>query len=277
MADALGDRVGDRRRQPRGDRHAQERTVDALAVRQPETHVRGTAGRIDLELVAQPAEDVEHLAAGAGQRPDRHQQRVDHDVLAWDAMVGGPFDDPFGDGEADIGIHADARLVVADRHDRAAVLLDQRQDPLEPLLLAGHAVEQRLALVDREAGLERLDDRRVDRQGHVGQRLHELDRVGQDRRLVRQRDTRVDVEHVRTGFDLGDRVALDPREVAGLHLLHQDLAAGRVDALADDDERLVVADDDLAGGGADDRPGHVSRGATSARSSLATDLPGVSS
>ncbi len=48
------------------------------------------------------------------------------------------------------------------------------------------------------------------------------------------------------------------REVAGLHLLGQELAAGRVDALADDHERLVVADDDLARGRADDGAGHAS-------------------
>ena len=224
----------------------------------PKLTLRRAAGRVDLELVAQPAEDAEDLAAGTGQRPDRHEQRVDDDVLARDAVVGGALDDPLGDREPDVRVHRDAGLVVADRDDRAAVLLDQRQDALEALLLAGHAVEQGLALVDGETGLERLDDRRIDRQREVGQRLDELDRLGQDRRLVGQRDAGVDVEHVRAGLDLGDRVALDPREVAGLHLLREELAAGRVDALADDHERLVVADDDLAGRGADDGPGHAS-------------------
>ena len=37
-------RVRDRRGQPGGDRHRQERGVDALPVRQPEAHVRGAAG-----------------------------------------------------------------------------------------------------------------------------------------------------------------------------------------------------------------------------------------
>ena len=55
-------------------------------------------------------------------------------------------------------------------------------------------------------------------------------------------------EEMRAGLDLGDRVALDPGEVTGLHLLHEDLPAGRVDPLADDDERLVVPDDDLTRG-----------------------------
>ena len=81
--------------------------------------------------------------------------------------------------------------------------------------------------------------------------------LGQDRRLVGQRDAGVDVEHVGAGLDLGEHVALDAAEVAGVHLLGQQLAAGRVDALADDHERPVEADDDLAGRRADDGVGHV--------------------
>ena len=51
-------------------------------------------------------------------------------------------------------------------------------------------------------------------------------------------------------------VALDAAEVAGAHLLGQQLATGRVDALADDDERPIEADDDLAGRRAEDGVGH---------------------
>ena len=141
MADTFGDRVRDRRREPAGDRHREVAAVDPLAVGQAEADVRRAAGAVDLELVAQPPEDAEDLAAGVAHRPDRHQQRVDHDVLARDAVVGGPLDDLLGDREADVGVLGDAGLVVGDRDDRGAVLLDQRQDPLEPLVLAGHRVD----------------------------------------------------------------------------------------------------------------------------------------
>ncbi len=139
----------------------------------------------------------------------------------------------------------------------APYLRDQRQDALEALLLAGDRVEQRLALVDGEPGLERLDDRRIDRQRQVGQALDELDGLGQDRRLVGQRDAGVDVEHLGAGLDLGQDIALDAAEVAGLHLLGKSLAAGRVDPLADDHERAVEADDDLARRGTEEGVGHV--------------------
>ncbi len=52
------------------------------------------------------------------------------------------------------------------------------------------------------------------------------------------------------------RVALDAAEVARLHLLGEELPAGRVDPLADDRERPVEADDDLARRRRDDRLGH---------------------
>ena len=83
------------------------------------------------------------------------------------------------------------------------------------------------------------------RERHVGDRLDELDRLAQDRGLVGERNPGVDVEHLRTGLDLGDRVGDHRLEVAALHLLGQLLAAGRVDALADDHERPVEADHDL--------------------------------
>src|SRR6185295_18159981 len=94
------------------------------------------------------------------------------------------------------------------------------------------------------------------RQGQIGKRLDELDRLRQDGRLVGQRDAGVDVEHVRAGRDLGQDVALHAAEVARLHLLGQDLPPGGVDALADDHERPVRPDHHLAGHRADDGQGH---------------------
>ena len=103
-----------------------------------------------------------------------------------------------------------------------------------------------LPLYTARPGLEGGDDRRVDRDRHVGDGLHQGDGSGQHRRLVGERDAGVDVEHVCAGFDLGDRVGFDPAEVAVLHLLGQQLAAGRVDALADHDEGTLEADHHLA-------------------------------
>ena len=55
----------------------------------------------------------------------------------------------------------------------------------------------------------------------------------------------IDVQHRRSGLDLGDGILFHRCEVSCLELCRQDLAPGGVDPLADDDERLVGADDDL--------------------------------
>jgi hypothetical protein len=139
-------------------------------------------------------------------------------------------------------------LVVRDRDHGGAVLLDQRQDRLEPLVLAGHRVDQGLTLVDCEPGLERRDDRGIDRQRQIGQRLHELDRLGQDLGLVGERNAGVDVQHVGAGRDLRQGIRFDRREIAGRHLGRELLAAGRIDPLADDAERSLEADHDFLRG-----------------------------
>ena len=92
--------------------------------------------------------------------------------------------------------------------------------------------------------------------GRSTKRLHELDAIGEDLGLVGKRHARVDVEHVRAGRDLGQRVPLHPRIVARRQLRHQQLAAGGIDPLADDAEGLVEADHHLPGGGTDDGSGH---------------------
>src|SRR4029079_14311712 len=64
---ALGHGIRDRGREPGRDGHVEARSGDPVPVREAEAHVGGTAGRIDLHLIAQAFQDVEGLAAGAGE------------------------------------------------------------------------------------------------------------------------------------------------------------------------------------------------------------------
>ena len=166
---------------------------------------------------------------------------------------GGDADDLAGELDALVGLHRDLVVVVGQRDDRRVVLLDQREDRRHAVVLGGDRVDQGTALVDREAGLERLDDRGVDADREVGQLLDHLDRLGQQLGLVGERDAHVDVEHVGAALDLRLDVALDRREVAVAELLLEDAAPGGVDPLADEGEARVVPDDHLAGGRAQDR------------------------
>ena len=171
-------------------------------------------------------------------------------------IVGGAFDDFLGDGEAHVGVFGNAGFVVGDGDHGGAVFLHQRQHALQALLFARDGIDQRLALVDREPRLERLDDRRVDRQGNVDGLLHQLDAFGEDARLVGERNAGVDVEHLRARLDLRERVGDDARIVALRHFRRQQLAPRRIDPLADHHEAAFEADDDFLFGGGDDGFGH---------------------
>ena len=250
-------RVGDGRCHARGNRHGQETGVDAVAFRQAETHIRRAAGGVDLELGAQAVHQLHHLHTGPVDGADRHHQRVDHDVAGGNTVVGGTFDNLLGHRETHVRVLRNAGFVVGDRHHGGAVFLDQRQYRLQPIFLARDRVDQRFALVDRQARFQRSHDGGVDRQRHVGHALHQLDRLGQHARLIGQRNAGIHVQHVGARGHLGQRIGNHAAVVVGQHFGRHDLAPGRVDAFADDDERPVEADHDLPGGGADDGVCHV--------------------
>ena len=220
--------------------------AELVAARQAEGHVRGAQAHVHAELVADEADRLQRDRHRVGRGADRHGQRVDDDVLGSDAVVAGGGDDLARDLQALLRRLGDAGLVVGQADDRGAVARDEREDLLEALVLAGDRVHERLALVDREAGLERLDDRGVDADRHVGRLGDRAQHGRQQLGLVDERDAGVDVEHVGAGLHLGEGVDRHGREVAAAQLLGERLAPRGVDALADDAERLVVADDDGA-------------------------------
>jgi hypothetical protein len=119
-------RARDRRGEAGRDRHGEKGRVQSGAVRKSEAHVRGAAGRVHAELLAQPADDPEHLPPRAADGSDRHDERIDDDVLPGDPVIGCARDDPAGNLEALVRVLGDARLVVRDRDDRGAVLRHER-------------------------------------------------------------------------------------------------------------------------------------------------------
>src|SRR5690606_21856141 len=84
--------------------HGQEGGVEAVAVRQAEGDVRGAAGRVDAELLAQPPDQREDLAARRSHCADRHDQRIDDHVLLGDAVVCRALDDLLRDLEAHVWV-----------------------------------------------------------------------------------------------------------------------------------------------------------------------------
>ncbi len=199
---------------------------------------------------------MRHLYRRPVDGTDRHDERIDHHIGYGYAVIRGAVHDLLRHLEAHVRVLGDPGLVVGNRHHRGAIFLYQRQHRFQTLVLAGDGIHQRLAFVDGEARRQRGDDRGVDGQRHVRNGLHELHGLGEYRRLIGQRDAGVDIEHLGTRGNLRPRVGFDPAEVSRSHFRRQDLAPGRIDALADHDERALEADDDFAGCGADDGVGH---------------------
>ncbi len=122
------------------------------------------------------------------------------------------------------------------------------QNRFQPFLFAGHAVDNGTPLAGLDARNQRRRHAAVDTERHVGDGLHQFDGPDHQFRFGLLRldagDADIDVENVGAGLNLGQGVALDAAEVARFHLGGQLLAAGGVDALADEDEGLIRADDD---------------------------------
>ena len=254
----LTHRVHDRAGHARADCHGQEGTVDAVTVRQAERDVRSPTGGVHAQLFAQAAHQSEHLLAGRGHGANRHDQRVNHDIMRRNAEIGSAFHDLLGHGKADIGIGRDAGVVVGNRHDRHVVFLDQGQHQLQPLFLTGDRIQQRAAFAGHQPRFQSTGHRRVDAQRHVDGLLHDLDqRLHQGRldkvvvgiagvfgHLVGENCARVHVQNGRATGDLLQRVLDDGLVIARLQFCRQLLAPGGIDALANDGEGFVKADDD---------------------------------
>ena len=159
---------------PAYDASGEEGGAERVPARQPERDVRRAERHVQPELVADEADRLERRHDGLRIGADGHRERVDDDVLERDllASVDG-VDEPLADLEPLLRRLGDPGLVVDEADDRRAVLLHERQHALEPLLLAGDRVDERLPLVGGEPGLERLDDRRVDADRQVGVLLDE--------------------------------------------------------------------------------------------------------
>ena len=243
-----------------GRGHGDEMGRQHAAVRHAEADVGCAACGVDAQLLAQPAYQSEHLNARRGHGTHRHDQRIDHDVMGRDAVIGRALDDLARHLEAHVGILGDARLVIADGHHRHVMLLHQRQNGLEPVLLAGDRIDQRTAFRHLQTGCQRAGYGGIDAQRKIGDLLHHFDGAPHQRRLrlvgVDRRDAGVHVEDVRAGLRLGDGVGPHRIEIAFRHFRRQLLATGGIDALANDGERRIETDDVFAGLGCNDGSGH---------------------
>jgi hypothetical protein len=222
-------------------RDRQERSAQGVPPREAEGRVRGAACHVHPERVSDHARGLHEERHRPRLGADRHRQRVDHDVLRRYPVIGCSGDDLPRRLQPPLRVHR-YLVVVRETDDGCSVSRDDRQDRVQPLVLGGDGVDERLPLVHLEPRLERLDHGRVDRERRLGQRLDERDGLRHQADLVGEWISDVHVEDVGSRL-LGD-VGLDLRQVAVLQLCLERLPACWIDALADDAKRPLRTDDD---------------------------------
>ena len=195
---------------------------------------------------------MERLPPRIAHRPNRHDQRVNQHIFAGNAVIHRSMDDFLGHLKAHIGVFGDACLVVGDADDGTAILFDQRQNHLQPLIFPSHRIEQRLALIRLQPPLESFDNGRVYAQGHIHQPLDHFNHVVHDLGFVGQRNARVHIEQMCPSGHLGEGILFHAAKVALGHFGRQQLAPRRVNALTDNHKRVVWPNTDRAGLGGDD-------------------------
>ena len=262
--DGQGAWVHDRRGHACTHCHRQERVVDAVTVRQTERDVRCATCGVHAQLFAQTTDESEYLVTSGRHCTDRHNERVNNDVVGRDAKVSSALNDFLCHFETNVWVFGDTSVVVRDRNNRNVVFLNQRQNEFQTLFFARDRVQKRATFGSLQTRFESSRNRGVDADRAIGQALNQFDHFDHERRLglVRVRvgvihNASVDIEDVRTSSNLCQCVLFNGREIACFQFSSQFLAARRVDPFTNHAERLVKADNGGFRCGFDDSAGHT--------------------
>ena len=244
LVQGVGDDGGD----ARSHRHGEEGRVQLGPAGKAEGDVAGPAYGVDPQLLPDQAKGLKDLPTRAGSRPFREHKGIDEHVLGRDTVVPGPVHDLPGHSQSGQGVPGDPSPVHGQADDGGSVLLHQRKDVLQPLLLPRYRVHQGLSPIDLQAPGQGLHHRGIDGEGNVGDGLHQLHRSGQEGRLIHHGDPGVHVQHVSAGRHLGQGIVPDPGEVPRRHLRGEPLSPRGVDPLPDEGDGAVRAHHNRPGG-----------------------------
>ena len=189
---------------------ARKRVVDAMPIGQTERDVGGAAGGVHAKFGPQTAHQREHLLPGGTHGTDRHDKRIDDDVVGWNAVIGGTFHDGLGHREPHIRIFGNAGFIVGDGHHGHVEFLDQREDLFHPFALAGDRVDQRSALADFETRLQRAGDGTVYADRYIDGFLNQINKLAHEWRFDK---IVVSVAHILGHLVLKDRAGIDIQHI----------------------------------------------------------------
>ena len=251
-ADVPVEHIDDAQRQAVQHGQRQELCIQVVAAGQPEGDIAHAEHGVAAQFVPDPADrlqcDEAVLAAGG----DGQRQRVEDDVLLFDAVRSGGIVDFLSNSDSPVGCLRDAVLVEQQTDDHTAVLFHEREESVHLFLLARDGVEQRFAVVDAHRALHGGGVAGIQAQRQGTGRLQFFDKPCQDGRLVDIGHADVDVEDRRIAVLLAEAFREQHVQIAffkrGTHLF----ADAGVDALAD--QERFFADHHGAGERGDDRP-----------------------
>ena len=214
-----------------------------MPVGQTERHIAGAQADVDAIFLLDQLDCFQCDQCRVAIVADRHDQRIDDDVLGRDAHFGGALDDDPCRSETSFRCGRDALLADRQADDRRPPVPDDRQDAGKLLLLPVDRVHERLAGRDIQASLQNFRLIRIDAERHVHHREHGFDHHWHDRRFIDLRVTYIDIQHFRAPGHLSLGQVFNVLEVLLDQRLSQFLQAGRVQFLPDHDERPIRPDD----------------------------------
>ena len=179
---------------------------------------------------------------------DRQGQTVDEHILLGDPELQGGGQDALRDLHPGLPGLGDALVVHAEPHHSRAILFAQGENGLQGLPVAVHGIDDGLAAVCPEPGLNGGGIGGVDLQGQLHHRLQGLHGPCHHVGLVDAGETHVHVQDLRPGLLLLHALLEDIVQIIFPEGLLEPLFPGGVDPFADDPDAAEFRD---AGGGAD--------------------------
>lgn len=72
---------------------------------------------------------------------DWYYQWIDNDVMSWNVVIGGLFDDFVGDFKVDVWVFGNVCFVIGDCYDWDIVFFDQGQDCFQFFFFVGYGID----------------------------------------------------------------------------------------------------------------------------------------
>ena len=186
-----------------------------------------------MQLVPHPPDRLQRRLRRGAVGGNRHGESVDHDILRRNAVFFRRGVDFARDTDASVRIRGNPALVDGKADQDAAILLHERQDRLDLILFPVHGIDHRFAVVASQRALQRLRIRRVDLQRQRRDALQLRNHVLHHRRLINLRQPDIDIQDVRAGVLLLERLSAEIIEVVAAERLLEFLLARGIDPLAD--------------------------------------------